>query len=208
MTWTGRDGRPPAHARARNVSSPPPAHALVRGATDSASSTAKQASPGRIWSMENALSTTRIGSIASDPTCARNTGGSCRSWRCTKKAHRRCSKVCGQVKRDGCWSKASARAVVDNSSCCMGSPAHRRIKVTPVQLCAAAQHPAARNSQTGQIRAAAAVDHEVHALGAHSTRKNSASKLDLAAGNGGQHALEWRWASRVSDPVHNRRDIH
>ena len=24
MTWTGRDGRPPAHARARNVSSPPP----------------------------------------------------------------------------------------------------------------------------------------------------------------------------------------
>ena len=106
-----------------------------------------------------------------------------------------------RLRGDGCWSKASARAVVDNSSCCMGSPAHRRIKVTPVLLCAAAQHPAARTSQTGHMRAAAAVDHEVHALGAHSTRKNSASKLDLAAGNGGQHALEWRWASRVSDPI-------
>ena len=139
--------------------------------------------------MKVALSTRRIRSVASDPTCARNTGGSCRSWRCTKKAHRRCSKVCGQVKRDGCWSKASARAVVDNSSCCMGSPAHRRIKVTPVLLCAAAQHPAARNSQTGQIRAAAAVDHEVHALGAHSTRKNSASSLPSPLGAGRHHAF-------------------
>ena len=83
----------------------------------------------------------------------------------------------------------------------MGSPAHRRLKVTPVLLCVAAQHPVSRNAQTGHIRAAAAQDREVHTLGAHSTRKNSASKLDLAAENGGQHALEWRWASGVSDPI-------
>ena len=98
MDWA----RPPSFgscARAKLRQRPPTAHAPVAPLTGSTSSTAKQAAPGRILSTEVALSPTRKRSVASDPTCTRNTSGSLRSRRCAKRAPPQSQSVRAGVQR-------------------------------------------------------------------------------------------------------------
>ena len=197
MTWTGRDGRPPAHARARNVSSAPPSTRPRKRRNRQRLQHRKASVAGTylehgervvhhkdwIHRLRSHLRAKHRRQLQILAVCTKSTPPVQQSVRAGEM---------GRVLEQGGCARSGGQQLMLHGE--PGAPSNQSdtgaaLRSGPVQLCAAAQHPAARNSQTGQIRAAAAVDHEVHALGAHSTRKNSASKLDLAAGNRGQHAV-------------------
>ena len=159
--------------------------------------------------MEVALSPLRIGAVASNSTCARNTGGSLREsavrfLRVPPLMQSVGAGVMGWVLEQGkCSQNLGQQAVVHRaarrtfeSKCCRRSSA-QLLRTPPPET-----HRA--SSSVPQMRRI----HDVDVLGALSTHSTTASKIIWAAESKAPRPLEQHWARRVSEPVRGVNATH